>query len=993
MKRLLFIPLLAASSLAVCSQTHSPEDIQFFKDKIRPLLEANCTGCHGGKDKRGRLKIKSGLQLISRKGITLGGEHGPAFDEKNPEKSLLLHVLTYEDEDLKMPPKAKLSEEDRALFAEWVKRGLPWTKEDADFLHETHEESDITSINAKTKAFWSYKALKRPQMPKVDNPDWSQTAIDAFIFHSLKEQGLKPNGPATRRELIRRATFDLTGLPPALEDVRAFENDKSPDAWEKVLDRLLSSQHYGEKWARHWLDLMRYAESNGFERDSDKPHIWRYRDYVIDAFNDDIPYSQFLLEQLAGDEIESPTSRSMIATGYHRLMQWDDEPADRLQHLFDNLDDDVRITAEGMLGMTIGCARCHDHKGDPISQVDYYSFMAFFRGVKQPGKGGANIEKVGGGEEDASFTAALKRHAEAGKKQMADLDEVEKKIGQQLVAKFPSLKGRLSKTEGKYRPLLQDGRGGKGATWHYTTKKPADGWSAVGFRAENAKWKQGQAPFGKAGTPGVSVKTGWEQPNLWAQSSFLLESVPKKLRLALIHDEDVVLFVNGQEVLKRTGHIGKYDEFDADKKFIGALQTGRNVVTVHVRQTNGGQCFDFGVLAPQGDVYTIDTALTMAGGKGVQQALLTKRTQLKKAIAQHASQRPKPINVDAQVVQEHNKTPPPLHVHIRGNANAKADTVVTTRIPSIFGGTELKGTPPAHGRNTSGRRLALAKWITDPKNPRTSRVAVNRFWQHLFGVGICPTPSDFGYLGERPTHPDLLDWLATEFVRQGWSKKKMLKTMMMSRTYQMSSKGQPAALAKDPANKWFWRFNMRRLSAEEMRDAILAVSGKLNPKMHGPSIFITLPPEVLATSSTKGGKWGRSAPEEQTRRSVYIKVKRSLVPPILQDFDLADTDSPCPVRFRSIRPTQALALLNSEFANGEAKNFADRLRVEAPKDPKRQLALAIELALSRPATPKEIEYGTEFIEVMMREHKLSSDDAFDRFALLILNLNEFMFVD
>lgn len=854
-------------------------------------------------------------------------------------------------------------------------------------------EEIITKVNATTKSFWSYKPLRRPSVPKVGNPAWSANPIDAFIYKRLEAKGLKPNSLASRRELIRRASFDITGLPPTLEEVEAFENDKSPNAWEKVIDRLLSSPHYGEKWARHWLDIVRYAESNGFERDSEKPHIWRYRDYVIDAFNMDLPYDQFLLQQLAGDEIQKPTSQSMIATGFHRLMQWDDEPADRLLHLFDNLDDDLRITTEGMLGMTVGCARCHDHKGDPISQEDYYSFMAFFRGVKQPGKGGANIEKVGGGEGDASYQAALRKHDEEGERTEGELRAAETLIGQQLVKAFPSLKGRLSSSDGEFLVLLGDGRESNPAQWFYTTTKPGSNWSAVNFRAENQKWKRGRAGFGKTGTAGVKINTQWDSKDLWAQGTFLLESIPEKLRLSLIHDEDVDLYLNGQHVLKRSGVIASYKEFDADRKFLSALQTGRNVVTVHVRQTSGGQSFDFGVKAHPGEKFTIDVALAMSKAKGVEVGLLEKRKKLKKQIAQHLTQRPKPTSVNAQVVQEHGKTPPALHIHMRGNPHVKDEKVVTTRIPSIFGAENLKGTPPVHGRNTSGRRLALAQWIIKPDNPRTSRVIMNRLWQHHFGRGICATPNDFGYLGERPSHPVLLDWLATELVTRKWSLKAMHKVIMLSQAYQMSSGGQAAGLSRDPDNKWFWRFNMRRLTAEELRDSILIATGRLNRKMGGPSIYIKLSAEVLATSSTKGGKWGNSPEEEQTRRSVYIKVKRSLVPPILQDFDLADTDGTCPVRFRSILPTQALAMMNSAFVNEEAVSFAKRLRAEAPDDPRRQIGLALEIALSRPATVRELDYGMEFVEVMMREHKLSAEDAFNRFALLVLNLNEFFFVD
>lgn len=854
-------------------------------------------------------------------------------------------------------------------------------------------EDDITKVNATTKAFWSYKPLRRPSVPEVKDPVWSHSPIDAFLLDRLESNGLKPNGPASKRELIRRASFDITGLPPTLEEVEAFQNDSSPEAWEKVIDRLLASPHYGEKWARHWLDIVRYAESNGFERDSDKPHIWRYRDYVIDALNADLPYDQFLLQQLAGDELEKPTSQSMIATGYHRLMQWDDEPADRLLHLFDNLDDDLRITTEGMLGMTVGCARCHDHKGDPISQEDYYSFMAFFRGVKQPGKGGANIENVGGGEEDAGYQAALEKHDAEGERVKAELESAEKKIGQQLIKAFPSLKGRLSSSGDEFQILLGDGREAKPGKWFYTTRKPSANWSAVNFRAENEKWKSGLAGFGKAGTPGIKINTEWNSKELWAQATFLLESIPDKLRLSLIHDEDTEIFLNGQLVLRENGVLGNYKEFDADKKFLSALQTGRNVVTAAVRQTKGGQSFDFGVKSYQGEKFTIDVALAMAKAKGVDAGLLSKRKDLKKRIEQHVQNRPKPTSVSAQVVQEHSKTPPPLYVHYRGNPHVKGDKAMTTRIPTIFGGDELEHASPAHGRNTSGRRLALAKWIIKPDNPRTSRVIMNRLWQHHFGRGICATPNDFGYLGERPTHPELLDWLATELVSKKWSLKQMHKVIMLSQAYQMSSKGQAASLEKDPDNKLFWRFNMRRLTAEELRDSVLATTGRLNRKMGGPSIFIKLAPEVLATSSTKGGKWGNSPPEEQTRRSVYIKVKRSIVPPILQDFDLADTDGTCPVRFRSILPTQALAMMNSAFVNEEAVSFAERLRSEAPDDPRRQVGLALEIALARSATVRELDYGMEFVEVMMREHKLSSEDAFNRFALLVLNLNEFFFVD
>ncbi|NNM30382.1 MAG: DUF1549 domain-containing protein, partial [Akkermansiaceae bacterium] len=555
MKRFLLIFLGAAAvspgAATVDHPSFAEEDVRFFTERVRPLLEENCFKCHGGTDRNGKVKVKSGLQLISRRGIVLGGDHGPAFDAENPGKSLLLHVISYDDEVLKMPPREKLPDEARAVIAEWVQRGLPWTPEGIDDLHEVHEENaDITTVNEKTRAFWSYKPLKRPGVPAVDDAAWGRHAIDAFLYEALARNGLKPNGAAGRRELLRRASYGITGLPPTLAEVQAFENDTSPDAWEKVVDRLLASPHYGEKWARHWLDVVRYAESNGFERDSEKPHIWRYRDYVIRSFNDDKPYDRFLLEQLAGDEIENPTADSMIATGYHRLMQWDDEPADRLQHMFDNLDDDLRITAEGMLGMTLGCARCHDHKGDPLSQEDYYSFMAFFRGVKQPGKGNANVENVGGKENDAAHRVALEKHAEAERRLAAELEEAERALEAQLLGANPELRGRVSAKPAKFKALIQEAQGSKPGFWHYTTGRPPEDWSEVGFRAENAGWKQGPAGFGRDVPGTAKVRTAWTTPEIWLQTTFLLEAIPAAMRISLFHDEDIEVFLNGQPVLE-----------------------------------------------------------------------------------------------------------------------------------------------------------------------------------------------------------------------------------------------------------------------------------------------------------------------------------------------------------------------------------------------------------------------------------------------------------
>ena len=991
MKKIILTLMLGAGLLNGATE-FSEEDVAFFSNEVRPLLEANCIKCHGGEDKNGKVKVKSGLQLISRKGIVMGGEHGSAFDEKEPGKSLLLHVISYEDDDLKMPPKSQLEPEVVAVFKEWVERGLPWTPGDADRLVEVHvEKSEITEINETTKNYWSYKPMVRPEVPKVDDAEWAGP-IDAFLYAGIRKAGLHPNAEASRGKLIRRAYYNMIGLPPSLAEVREFENDQSADAWEKVVDRLLASTAYGEKWGKHWLDVMRYAETNGFERDLEKAMVWRYRDYVIDAFNEDKPYDEFLREQLAGDELAEPTLQSMIATGYHRLMQWDDEAADKKQHMYDVLDDNVRTTTEGVLGMTMGCARCHDHKGDPIPQEDYYSFMSFFRGLTKMKKGPRSTERVLGGDDGGDYDRAMKKFEEEREKLGQKFEQISKQIEADLIAKHPEMVGRIGAKGSKGRVIMNDARSPKLGFWHYTTKKPSEDWSAVSFRAENHGWKQGPGGFGTK-VPGQKARTHWGTPDLWLQATFELKAVPKMVWISLFHDEDVEMFLNGQHVLARKGHVADYRDELVGPEFLTALQTGRNTLAVHVKQTAGGQFFDLGMTESRADMLTLEEAMKLKSGDFWKGAVGDQWRRAQQVVRKVEERKPKQ-GLEVMAVTEAGTKVPPTYVHIRGSANAEdTDREVKPRVPGIFGGEELVATVPANGRKSSGRRTALADWICRDDNPRTARVMMNRVWQHHFGRGICPTPNDFGYLGELPTHPELLDWLATEFVKEGWSLKAMHRQILMSRAFRMSSRGTEEGLAKDPDNKAFWRFEMRRLTAEEARDSILSLTGTLNRKQGGPSVYIPLPPEVLATSSKKGASWGKSSPEDEVRRSVYVKVKRSMVPPQFADLDVADTDASCPVRFVTTVPTQALGFLNSAFMNDQAKILAKRLREEAGAERSDRVRLGLELALSRPATTREMDYGTEFFETMRTEHELSEDEALDRFALLVLNLNEFIFLD
>ncbi|WP_193211526.1 PSD1 and planctomycete cytochrome C domain-containing protein [Luteolibacter marinus] len=972
---------IAASSGAVES-----DGVQFFREEVKPILEQNCFKCHGGLDEKGTPKVRGGLQLISRRGLLQGGDHGAVFDEAEPDRSLLLRAVSYEDENLQMPPRGKLADSDREKLRRWLSMGAPWTPEDAERLVEVHDPlAGVTVVNEKTRSHWSYRPMVRVEPPVSSDPEWNLNPVDAFIRAKLDEQGLVPVGEAPRAVLLRRLSYDLTGLPPTLAEIRDFEADGSPDAWKRQVDRLLGSSAYGEKWGRHWLDLVRYAESNGFERDNDKPYVWRYRDYVIHSFNEDKPYDRFVAEQIAGDELPDKTVDSQVATGMLRLMAWDDDPADPVQNYHDVLDDNVRTVTEGFLGFTAGCARCHDHKGDPIPQTDYYRFAAFFRGIEPMGRGGRQTKVIETPElveaRDLQLES-LSMEEEGIRRQM---DAIEETAFESVSRTRSDIAERVTKLTPMSRWLITDGRL-RPTIWHYTEEYPGDQWSRVGFRAEQEGWRQGPAGFGTA-APGVQARTVWTGPEIWLQTTFGLESLPKSLLLHLYHDNAIEIYLNGQPVLHREGWSTEYAKIPAPAAFMAALQTGRNVLAVHVSQDFGGQFFDLGIeidAITRSDIVLNPEFGSVGAAEREAYRLASERMEEIRELRSSAG-------VEAMVITER-KEIPPTHVMIRGNAHSEGEVVVPG-YPAIWGGEDASIPPESGDASSSGRRLALAEWLTRPDNPRTARVMVNRIWQHHFGRGICPTPNDFGFLGMPATHPELLDWLATEFVARGWSMKAMHRLILNSKAYRMASSSKPANAAVDPDNNLFWRFNPRRLAAEELRDSILTVTGELNPEMGGPSVFVPMPEEVLATSSTKEGKWGFSPPDQANRRSIYVKIKRSLLPPMLTDFDFAEVDNPCPVRFTTTVPTQALAMLNSEFIHDKAAALAARLQAECPDDLHAQVVRAFELVLTREPEEIEIIRALTLIHTLKAEGQLTPGDALQRFALAMFNLNEFIYLD
>jgi hypothetical protein len=640
-------------------------------------------------------------------------------------------------------------------------------------------------IRPEDRRHWAYQAVKRPVVPAVRDRAWVRNPIDAFVLARLEANGWRPNPPAEPRALLRRVHLDLAGLPPTLAEQKAFLDDSPPAALDRVIDNLLARPSYGERWGRHWLDLVRYAETNGYERDAARPEVWRYRDYVVRAFNDDKPFDRFILEQLAGDELPDANAATLIASGYLRLGPWDDEPADPQEDRFDQLDDIVTTTGLAFLGLTLGCARCHDHKFEALTMHDYYRLVAVFNPLTRPTAGRTELTLPAGTKQQLALEARRDR----------EILQLEK----------------VSLAQGLLAP------------WNFTGA--ANDLAARSLR-------------------GVIPDLG--------RGYFMHETSP-----------------------------------------------------------------------------SVPTYLLLRG----------------------KATRPGP------------------------RVEPGVPAVLVARQP-VF---------PAPGKN-SLRRLTLARWIASADNPLTARVIVNRIWQHHFGEGLVRTPSDLGVMGQKPTHPELLDWLAGWFVENGWSMKKLSRLITTSNTYRMSKRGNIDYARRDPENTFLWRVPYRRLDVEAIRDSALAVSGQLNRTMHGPSMYPFVPREALAGSSDPDTIWKPFDERAASRRTVYAFTKRSMIVPLLEVLDMCDTTRSCAQREVTTVAPQALTLFNGDFINRQARHFARRLVQEAGTSPERQIDRAFLLALCRPPTKREKAAMSEFLQQ-------NGPNALEQLCRVILNLNEFVYAD
>ena len=1117
------LPLfLLALALLATPQTHAEEiDAAWYTMHVLPILEDNCIRCHGPE------KHKSEFRLDYRNRLVEGGELGPGINESDLAKSALLLAISYKDDQNEMPPKGKLPQAQIDILNKWVIAKAPMPADKLELQEEESDEPEPHVVNDERKNYWAYRPVENPTPPASSNPAWNTTAIDQFIHAKVTAAGLKPNAPAERAKLIRRASYDLTGLPPRFEEVTAFVNDPASDAeaFATVVDNLLARPQYGEKWGRHWLDVVRYAESNGYERDSYKPEVWRYRDWVIKAFNDDLPYTDFIRHQLAGDEVAPGDPDALIATGYYRLGLWDDEPADRLLQKYDILDGVADTSARAFLGMSMGCARCHDHKIDPIPHVDYYSWLAFFHNVRDmQNKGGDMIEvsqdpdaleraraerqqqeselteKIRAFETEVKLAIDNENAEKAGQVEQSDIIDLKYRFFRDTYEKLPDFDGLRHENEGKLsagfidlspatrddaigfvfegqlvvprdgtykfnldsadgsrlsingksvieydgihpagapkqgsvklkkgnvpirvdyfnktsanvlnlswsgpgvpirslsrgsETMIKDGRSG-GDDWRYTTKVPPGNWLLNDF--DDKKWAVGKSGFGRDGTPAIKVNTNWDTNEIWMRKEFNMAAMPFAMNLSVFHDEDIEIYINGEKMFEAKGYINKYIDGPLKGPWKKILKPGRNIMAVHCIQTGGGQGVDVGLgtgkrAAPGARPKSVEELARSEGGR-----ILGKRNKeyidLKK---QRDQLRRKPVTAPGTFkvfgVKENGTKPPQTFVLRRGSPHAKGEQV-QPRFPSILTDAPVPEAKPVN--NSSGMRTIVANYIANTDNQLTARVMVNRVWQHHFGRGIVATSSDFGNIGSKPTHPELIDWLAHHFMHElDWSIKDLHRVIMNSAAYRMASTGNEQALGADPQNKAFWRMNMRRLTAEEIRDSIINATGQLNLKAGGPSFFSEIPEMILATASTGKGKWGNSPETERNRRAVYNTIRRSLLDPMLASFDLADTDNPCPVRFATTVPTQSLTLLNSKFSNDKAAQFAERLRKASDK-PREQIILATRTALNRDPTESEIKDFTEMLADMKTLPDIDDKKALDRLCLLFLNLNEFLFVD
>lgn len=1032
----------------------------YFEKNVRPLLAKQCLSCHSAASQ----PVMGGLRLDEREAAVKGGGRGAAIVPGNPAESLLLKVVRHDAGPLKMPPGPKMKDADVAVLAEWVKMGAPWGK------------AAVVS-QGKAEKFWAFVPPQRPAAPEVKNKSWVKSPLDAFLLAALEAKGLNPAKPADKRTLIRRASYDLTGLPPSPEDVKAFLNDSSPDAFAKVVDRLLASPRYGERWGRHWLDVARYADSNGLDENLVYKNAFRYRDYVIAAFNKDKPFDRFLTEQLAGDLLPArdleEQKEHWTATGFLTLgakMLAEDDPV-KMQ--MDIVDEQLDTTVRAFMGLTIGCARCHDHKFDPIPQADYYSMAGIFKSSKTM----ENFKVVArwheyvlAPKEDREKLAAHEARVEAKRKEIGAITKREndqlaetatRRVGAYLlaaarvkrdeeirVAPVESAPGAIVREAGSFDagnvPRMLEKRktnvpaGSKGPYFaEYKVTVPAAGDYQLDIQEEekgagtadlwvNGVWmKRGADPVqNRAASPEaggwtvvaiVPLRQGVNTIRLEHASRFpyfeklliarntLAVSPKTVVQIAAEFDVNPGYLEQMVDYLKRSdgavasplyawevygagGDLAAWNSpvaklfagFEArsaealakqyEELFVAAKEKGKDNTDPGLKALYELLTEKFGPFRAPRDARRYYAAAVRGELTGLDAEL--------KALEESTPEYPRAMGVtEGEKIDD-------LAIHLRGSHWTLGPKVPRQFLSAIAG----KEQTPIPG-DRSGR-LELAQWMARADHPLTARVMVNRMWRWHFGRGIVPSVDNFGRLGEKPVNQPLLDWLATEFVRQGWSMKQMHRTMMLSAAYQMSSAFDAKAAEVDPDNTLLWRMNRRRLEAESIRDGIMEVSGGLNTQHSGGSILKYKDRQYVANTA-KGG----DVEYEKNIRAVYIPVVRSSMYDVFTAFDLPDPAVSNGDRDATVVAPQALFMMNGAVMLRHSRQMAEGLLARADLDDAGRVREAYERAYARPAAAWEIDQALTYIAKMEQAWKGSRASAWQSFCKSLLGANEFIYIN
>jgi len=936
---LIFIILIEPQFLrafAVSQSNDSADQIEFFEKQVRPILFKSCSTCHNSKAKTAQ------LDLTTSKGFNQGGEGGPLINREKPEDSRLLKVILYEGQ-LKMPPTGKLKDEEIAILTSWIKMGAPWPETRAIPENKWTNRSSEREFTEAEKKFWSYQAMARPALPRVKRSTWVKSPIDAFILEKLELRNISPAPPANKFTLLRRATYDLTGLPPTQTEIRDFVSDSSPDAFKKVVERLLSSPRYGEKWGRFWLDMARYADSTGNDEDHRYPFAWKYRDYVIEAFNTDLPYDQFIREQIAGDLIPSANSeevnrRGIIATGFLALGPKALAQQDKKKMLYDVYDEQVEVTSRAFLGLTVSCARCHNHKFDPILTRDYYSMVGIFASTR-------------------SFSDPMAFVSQALNKPLVPKSQydlyLEKKKANQDQVKVRQTE--MSELIDAARERLVSENRSRLADFMVAARK---------INAENSDLK---TVADKENLAEAILKKWVEYLKKGKVREHLLEwENAKSENLAVVAQSYQQRFIDRQAKWTETlnNWRTKYRQALAEKKDFPdrpEFEAGQDRFFHEVYINRDGP---FSV--------SPEDLIKSSPGDG------QKITQLRKELDVLKKQAPPEPEMacaveDGEIVNQ--------RVFIRGDYHNEGEDA-----PKGFPKILATQTMPVSITSGSGR-LQLARWITQPDHPLTARVMVNRIWQWHFGEGIVRTPDNFGKMGEPPTHPELLDYLARQFVESGWSIKSMHRLIMLSSVYQMASGGPEESIAVDPENRLVSRFNRRRLSVEEIRDGLLAIDRSLDPGMGG----------TLQTGTGTDGENDNKRlslnPEMFRRRTIYLPLRRANLPALLNLFDFGDATTSAGKRQMTNVATQALFWLNSEFLNERAKKFSQTLLDTKDLTDDIRIRLAYLRILNRPATEDEVMKSRDYLSSFHEKFAKSVNEAWQSFARILMASNEFIYLD